>query len=90
MLVVFLVFLLARITGFLLLLPPAPWLCQYGQAMAYLPDTVSKAARPVVPLLLCPDMQIGTPLRWYAFRTQHRVLWSLEECVCVWMAGERM
>lgn len=85
----FLVLLLVRITGFLSLLyfscPDS--FHQYGQAMVYLPDTVSEAVHPVVPLSLCPDMHAGLLLSSGMLFAHHTgALGSSGRYV--WMAGE--
>lgn len=86
----FLVLLLVRITGFLSLLyfscPDS--FHQYGQAMVYLPDTVSEAVHPIVPLSLCPDMHAGLLLSSGVLFAHHTgALGSSGRYV--WMAGER-
>lgn len=89
LLTAFLVLLLVRITGFLSLLyfscPDS--FHQYGQAMVYLPDTVSEAVHPVVPLCCAQTCTRGSSSLLVCFSHTTRVPWGLQEGMCGWLVS---
>lgn len=87
---IFLVFLLVRIMGFILSCTSSCLsVLSYGLVMAYVPDAVSEAVHPIMPLLLWSDMETGLLFSGMLF-AHHTGCPGVFRKVCVWMAGEQM